>query len=152
MSNTPVDRDEFYDNSNDDSEDDGLEYELEPPDEQIIAGEQARAAAYVREASDRAKVDELFKGPEAMTAKDYLKDLPEFKLQFSTKHILIAMTVLAIGLTFAMYISSWALLIILVFLSLASAYGYMNWQEKKQREEWYRERTEIAERQRDERA
>ncbi len=148
MSHTPGNRDKFYD----DPDDDGLDYELEPPDEQIIAGEKARAAAYVREASDRAKVDELFKGPEAMTAKDYLKDLPEFKFQFSTKHILIAMTLLAIGLTISMYVNKLAILIVVVFAALAGAYGYMNWQEKKQREEWYRERTELAERQREERA
>jgi hypothetical protein len=147
MTNLPADRDSFYD---DDPQDDADEYELLPPDDEIIAGEQARAAQAVRDAADRARSDELFKGPAELSARELLQEMPEFKFRFSTKHLLIAMTLLAVGLGLAYKLGSIAVLIILVFVSLAAAYGYVSWKEHQHREAWYRERIVDADQQQSE--
>jgi len=151
MSKSPVDRDAFYDSADDEWNDDGTEYELEPPDAEVLASEQARASELVRSAADSARVEELFKGPEQLTTKELLEDLPKFEFKFKTKHMLIAMTVLAVGLTLSYYLRRFEVLLVLVFIILAGAYAYMNYREHQHREQWYAERTKLAERQRGER-
>ena len=149
----PVNRDSFYDNDFDEEfDDDGTEYELMPPDAEVIAGEQARAAENVRAARDRAKLEELYKGPEQMTAQELLDDLPAFRFRFTTKQLLIAMTVLAVAMTFAFYLNSFAVILITVFVLLAGAYGYVNYRENQRREEWYQARMEHSAQQDDEHA
>jgi hypothetical protein len=147
MSTTPVNRDSFYD---DEFDDDGADYEVLPPDEEVIAGEQARAAESVRQARDASRVAELYKGPEQMSAKELLGDIPEFQFRFTTKHILITMTLLAVILTIGMLVNLFVVILVGTFLMLAGAYGYINWKEHQHREQWYRERMGPADNEREE--
>ncbi len=141
-----LDRQSFYRGEAPDATDED-EYELEPPDEEIIAGEKRRAAAAVEEASMAVDVDALYRENTSVTMDEIESHLREmqFKFQFGVKHLLIAMTVVALAFIVGRFLLGGflPLLIVLTFTVLASAYGFILWKENERRKEWEAKRDEL---------
>ncbi|WP_425396953.1 hypothetical protein [Aeoliella sp.] len=137
------DRETFYRGEDPDAgeEDD---YELMPPDEEIIAGEKRRAAEAVDQASKSVDIDDLYRDQAAISddIEDYVKGL---RFQFGVKHLLWAMTALAVMFVVGKYIIGGlgAMLLVLTFLGLAAAYGWFTWQEQQRLQQWEAKRDEL---------
>jgi len=150
MSKQPLedefDRETFYRGADPDADDD--EYELEPPDEEIIAGEKRRADEAVESASHAVDVDELYRQHDAIGMDDLEEYLKDARFQFTTKQLLIATTVLAVLLVLGrLLVGGWfPVLVVLVFTVLASTYSWFAWQEHQKRQEWEEKREELYER------
>lgn len=148
MSETPLedefDRQTFYRGADPEAEAED-DYELMPPDEEVIAGEKRRAAEAVDHASKAVDVDELYREQSALAIDDIQEYLKDARFQFSTKHLLWAMTALAVVFTVGRFLfRGFAVVLLLItFLALASAYGWITWQEKKRMEEWELKRDEL---------
>ncbi|MGI9455434.1 MAG: hypothetical protein ACR2NU_02680 [Aeoliella sp.] len=146
------DREVFY--RGEDPEADAEEdYELLPPDAAVIEGEQRRAQEAVEHAKKSVDLNELYDDPTTIGANDldeYLKDL---RFRFTTRHLLIAMTVLAVLFTIGRILTGgWApVLLVFVFMVLASTYGFFSWQEHKRQKEWEHKREELYRRHQDRR-
>lgn len=141
------DREVFYRGSDPEAEE-VEDYELLPPDEEVVAGEKRRAAEVLETAGQAVDVDELYREPEPMDREDIEEYFKDFRLRFTTKHLLIAMTALAVAFTVGRFLlDGWfSLLLVLTFLTLASAYAFFTWQEHQQRQEWERKRDELYQR------
>jgi hypothetical protein len=127
-------------------EDDDAEYELEPPDAEVIAAEERRG----REAVDATRVaidiDEIYREADRDRGGEILDNwVRDFRagFRFQTKHLLIATAVLAIVLTLWRLELFGTALGILVMLSVAGVYLYVMWQENKQQQEIDRRRQEM---------
>ncbi|QDU54592.1 hypothetical protein [Aeoliella mucimassa] len=138
------DRETFY-RGKDPEADNEDDYELMPPDEAVIAGEKQRAAEAMERASMAVDVDELYREDTSVSMEDIEAQLRDFKFQFGTKHLLIAMTVVAITIIFGrLLLGGWLpILIVVVFGVLASAYGWITWKENQHRREWEAKRDEL---------
>lgn len=141
------DRETFYRGEDPDAADED-DYELMPPDEEIIAGEKRRAAEEVDRASKAINIDDLYREQQGITddIESYVKNLgKKVKFQFGVKHLLWAMTALAVMFVIGKYvIVGWgAMLLVLTFLGLAAAYGWITWQEQQRQREWEVKRDEL---------
>lgn len=141
------DRETFYRGEDPEAADED-EYELEAPDEEIIAGEKRRAAEAVEAAGQAVDVDQLYREHDAIGRDDLDEYLKGTRFQFTTKQLLIATTVVAGLLVLArMLVGGWfPVIIVLVFSTLASIYSWFAWQEHQQRQEWEARRDELYER------
>lgn len=147
MSNAPLDdefdRQTFYRGQDPEAEAQD-DYELLPPDEDVIAGEKKRAEEAVHHASKAVDLDELYREDNSVTIQEVEQYLQDFKFQFGTKHLLMAMTAFALLFVLGRYVfESGALIVVLTFTALASIYGWFTWQEHKRRQEWERKRDKL---------
>lgn len=147
MSKQPLDdefdRQTFY-RGQDPEADDEDEYELEPPDEEIIAGAKRRADEAIAEASKTVDINELYRDHDDTAINDLQDYLKDFKFQFGVKHLLWAMTALAVVFVLGQFVFGYgALFVILTFLALAGAYGWITWKEKIRYQEWEAKRDEL---------
>lgn len=136
------DREEFYRGADPDAED-GDEYDLLPPDESIMEAERQRAQEMVDFAQkqvDLAILDREAQGLEGHHLEDYAQLL---RMRFQTKHLLIAMAVLAVALTIGLVTGFGVVLVVGTFALLAGAYAYLTWKELQRQNEWDAKRAEI---------
>lgn len=121
------------------------DYELLPPDEEVIAGEKRRAEQAVEHASKAVELDELYREDTSVTGEDIQEYLKDFRFQFGVKHLLMAMTALALMFVVGRYVFGGfgTLLLVVTFVALASAYTWVTWQEQKRRQEWEHKRDEL---------
>ena len=89
----------YHDRIDISDEDDDFEYEVEPVDEEVLAGEKARARLEVARAENAVNVDTVYQELNAPTDLDGLAG--EIKLRFSVRTLLIATTVIAVLLGLA---------------------------------------------------
>lgn len=143
-----LDRDRFYTSSADEW-DDSADYELEPPDAEVLAAEERRAAEAIEEIQNSVDIDEVYRDAERDVGREVLeKWARDFRFQFQVKHLLIATAVIAILLTLAKLQILGTTLMLLFFAAIVGLYCYVNWQEKKHHEEADRRRHEMYARQR----
>jgi len=143
------DRDKFYTYTPED--DDGDEYELEPPDEHVIAGEKQRAKDALEATKSSIDINEIYRDAAQERSSEILENwFRDFKFgfRFQVKHLLIATAVLAIILTLAKLKMLGTTAVILVMLGVAGLYLYLQWQEKKAQDEATRRRHEMYARRR----
>lgn len=140
------DRETFYRGEDPDAAEED-DYELMPPDEEIVAGEKRRAAEALDHASKAVNIDDLYREQEGIAddIESYVKDM---RFQFGVKHLLWAMTALAVMFVIGKYIIGGfaAPLVVVTFLGLAGAYGWFTWQEQQRLQEWDRKRNEMLRR------
>ena len=147
LDDTPLDdefdRQTFY-RGQDPEADDQDEYELEPPDEEIIAGAKRRADEAIAEASKTVDINDLYRDHDDTAINDLQDYFKDFKFQFGVKHLLWAMTALAVVFVLGQYVFGYgALFVILTFLALAGAYGWITWKENIRYQEWEAKRDEL---------
>jgi hypothetical protein len=129
--------------------DDDSEYELEPPDADVLAAEERRAQAAIEATRASIDIDEIYREEGRDRGGEILQEWARnFKFRFQVKHLLIGTAVLAIALTLWRWGKLGTTLVILVMLSIAGLYLYLQWQEKKQRDEADRRRREMYARRR----
>jgi len=140
------DRDDFYLSKPKDDGDDGDEYELEPPDAEVLAAEERRGTEAVEASRAAIDIDEIYRDADRQRSEEILQNWFrnfKFGFRFQVKHLLIATAVLAIVLTLAKLQMLGTAVVMLVMLSVAGLYFYLQWQEKKAQEEATRRRHEM---------
>jgi len=136
-----IDRDKFYSPT---VEDDGEEYELEPPDAEVLAAEELRAKEAIDETKMSIDIEEIYRDADRERGSEILENwVRNFQFRFQVKHLLIGTAVLAIVLTLVKLQILGTTLVILVMLSVAGLYLYLQWQEKKHRDEAERRRRQM---------
>ncbi|QDV75537.1 hypothetical protein [Botrimarina mediterranea] len=118
-------------------EDDDFEYEVEPADEEVIAGQARRAREELKRAEQAIDVDSIYR--EMNRRDDFDAAFESIKGRLSIRHLLIATTVVAVllglgamgffnGATFAAFIC-------LSLVVLGSLHAWLGYQESKRRAE-----------------
>jgi hypothetical protein len=142
------DRDKFYSSTSDDA-DDGDDYELEPPDADVLAGEERRAREAIEDTRAAIDIDEIYRDADRQRSTEILESWArDFRFRFQVKHLLIATAVLAIVLTLYKLEMLGTAVVLLVMISVAGLYFYLQWQEKKAQDEANRRRQELYARRR----
>jgi hypothetical protein len=140
-------RDKFYSSGPGDA-DRGDEYEIEPPDPEVLAGEDRRAQDTIESVRMSVDIDEIYREVERERGREILESwFRNFHFRFQVKHLLIATAVLAILLTLYR-LGLMALVVVAVMLSIAGVFLYLQWQEKKYQDEADRRRQEMYARRR----
>jgi hypothetical protein len=132
-------------------EDEDADYELEPPDPEVIAAEERRAREAVEATRASIDIDEIYRESDRRQGGEILDDWARnlrAGFRFQVKHLLIATAVLAIALALWRLQLFGTALVIGLMLSVAGAYLYVLWQEKKQQQEAERRREEMYSRNR----
>jgi hypothetical protein len=141
-------REEFYSSTPDDPDDDGEDYELEPPDPDILATEQRRAQETLETTRMSIDIDEIYREVERDRGREILENwFGNSQFRFRVKHLLIATAVLAILLTLAK-LNLMIVVVVGVMLTIAGVFLYLQWQDKKQQDEANRRRQEMYARRR----
>ncbi len=144
----PSDRDKFYSSKTDDEDDDG-EYELEPPDADVIAGEERRGKEVIESSRTMIDIDDIYRDAGRQRSDEILESwVRNFKFRFQTKHLLVATAVLAILLTLYKLELLGTGIVLFAMFSVAGLYFYLQWQEKKAEAEATRRREELYARRR----
>jgi hypothetical protein len=145
------DRDKFYSSSSADDDDDGEDYELEPPDATVLAAEEQRAKEVMEASQASVDIDEIYRdvGRERTEeiVENWFRDLRQ-GFRFQVKHLLFATAVLAIVLTLAKWVGFGTVIVVAIMLAVATAYFFLQWQEKKAEEAAHSRRQEMFARQR----
>lgn len=129
--------------------DDDSEYELEPPDAAVLAADERRAKEAIEATRRSIDIDEIYREESRDRGGEILQEWTRnLKFRFQVKHLLIGTAVLAIALTLWRWGILGTTLVILMMLSIAGLYLYLQWQEKKQRDEADRRRQEMYSRRR----
>jgi hypothetical protein len=140
-------RDQFYSSSSDEAGEDD-EYEVEPPDPDVLSGEQHRAQETIESTRMSIDIDEIYRDAERDRGREILEGwFRNFPVRFQIKHLLIATAVLAILLTLYK-LGLMAVVVVAVMLSIAGLYLYLQWQDKQQQAEADRRRQEMYARRR----
>jgi hypothetical protein len=142
------DRDKFY-SATDDDADDGGDYELEPPDADVLAGEERRAREAIEETRMAIDIDEIYRDVDRQRSNEILESwVRDFRFRFQVKHLLMATAVLAIVLTLYKLEMLGTAVVLLIMVSVAGLYFYLQWQEKKAQDEANRRRQALYARRR----
>jgi hypothetical protein len=146
------DRDEFYlSKPAVDNDEDGDDYELEPPDAGVLAAEEQRGREAIEASRASIDIDEIYRDAGRQRSEEILqnwfKDF-QFKFRFQTKHLLIAAAALAVILTLWKFGMLGTALVLLMMISVFGLYFYFSWQEQKAEDEATRRREEMYARRR----
>ncbi len=129
--------------------DDDADYELEPPDAEVLAAEERRGKETIETTLASIDIDEIYREQGRDRGGEILESWTrDFKFRFQTKHLFIATAVVAILLTLAKLDVLGTALVILIMISVAGLYLYLQWQEKKHQDEVNRRVRAMYERRR----
>ena len=123
-------------------DDDADEYELEPVDPEILEMERQRAEQKVRQAEQKAEIDELYaenQPSEPLTLADFER------FRFTTRHLLIGTALLAVFLTLAQRGGCFALFVAACF-ALAVGWYLVLRKERREKLALEQRRAEAAQR------
>jgi hypothetical protein len=140
-----LNRDKFYGHQADDDD----ELELEPPDPDVLAAEKRRGEDAMAELNRTIDIDEIYReaerSREAEILEGWLHGLRGKRagFQFQIKHLLFLTALLAIVLTLIRLRILGTALVVLVMVGVAALTLYLQWQEKKRRDEADRRRRQI---------
>ncbi len=135
--------------STSDDGDDDSDYELEPPDADVLAAQERRTKEAIEATRTSIDIEEIYREESRDRGGEILQEWTRnLSFRFQVKHLLIGTALLAIGLTLWRWGILGTTLVILTMLSIAGVYLYLQWQEKKQRDEAERRRHEMYARRR----
>jgi hypothetical protein len=135
-------REKFYAPGGDDWGDDGLDYELEPPDEEVIALQKRRAQEDMIASTLAIDVDEIYRDMDGRRDSELGEDAGQFQFRFQVKHLLMLTAAAAVILTLVQ-IKLFGSIAALVALALsAGALGYF---ELRQQQRWAEAQRRFAE-------
>lgn len=137
----PHERDEFY-LSQPDAEDDGEEYELEPPDPEVVAAQERRGRETIEASRTAIDIDDIYRDAGRQRSDEILEGwLQHFRhFRFQVRHLIIATAVVAIFLTLAKLQLLGVATVLLVMFGVAGLFFYLQWQEQKAEDEATRRR------------
>ncbi|HEX5472693.1 MAG TPA: hypothetical protein VFW73_12455 [Lacipirellulaceae bacterium] len=141
-------RDKFYSGSGAASDDD--DYEVEPPDPDVISAEERHGREVAESARMSIDIDEVYREADRNRGAEILEQwVRNFRFRYQTKHLLIATALLAIVFALARLEGFWPAIIILIMFSVGGLYSYLKWEENKQQAEAERKRQELYARRRE---
>ena len=144
-----VNRDKFY-TGGDDEWDDSVEYEVEPPDPEVLAAEERRAQEMIAASKLSVDIQSIYDEAEERHDREYFEDLVRnFRLRFRTKHLLLATTVLAVTIAVAVQTDSGTVLVLGMLLAVGGVTAFLSWRQHQHEQELDRRREQLfAERRR----
>jgi hypothetical protein len=141
-----LDRDKIYSPASDDWDSDE-ELELEPPDAEIIAAEERRAAEAVDTHRKAIDIDEVYRDFDANRDSEIVTEWVErfrnFRWQFQVRHLLILTAVVAMLLAISNWINLGTVFIVGIMLAVAGVSLYLKLEENKRQEEADRRRRKM---------
>jgi hypothetical protein len=144
-----ADRARFYGPGGDEWGDDGQDYELEPPDAEVLAAEGRRAKETMIESSLAVDVDEFYRELDSRHDIAFGRKTGDAKrFQFQIKHLLILTAVVAVVLTIVKLTGFSAMLMLVVLIVVGCVVAYMDFQQQRRWVEAQRRFEEKCERQR----
>lgn len=144
-----TDRDKFYSPGGDDWGDDGQEYELDPPDAEVLAAEVRRAKETMIESSLAVDVDEFYREMDQRHEVQFGRKRGDPKrFQFQVKHLLMLTAVVAVVLTIVKLTGLSAMLMLVVLICVGCVVAYMDFQQQRRWMEAQRRFEAKCERQR----
>lgn len=141
------DRATFYRGPDPEVEEDD-EYELMPPDEDLVDAERLRAREEIERAQlavDLKQLEEDERGFGQHNFDDYVEKV---KFRFTTRQLLLLTAVVSVILALGFAAGAFTVVLLLTFFVLAGAYGYITWKEHQQQAELEARRADIYERKR----
>jgi len=147
-----LDRDKLYTSTADDPDSDDGDLELEPPDPEVLASEERRAAAAIDAHRAAIDINDVYRDLDANRDSEVLKDLArrfgEFHLgrfQFQIKHLLILTAVVAfvLALRTAVGVGFGTMLIVGFMLAVVGISILLKLEENKRQEEADRRRERM---------
>lgn len=140
-----LDRDKFYSAGSEDDESD--DYELEPPDAEVLAHEQRRAQESIDAARRAIDIDQIYRDTCERSGEEIFGEwFKNRRFQFQTKHLLIATAVLAVLLVLWKFSLLGDFVLIAAMGCVFGIYAFVEWREKQFRDEAERRRQEMYER------
>jgi len=127
-------------------DDDNADYELEPPDAEVLAAEERRAAAQVDAVKRQIDIDDLYRDLEDNRDAEIIRSWVEnLRFRFQVKHLLILTAVVAVLLAIARAGGGGIINAIVVSFMLAviGLTLYLQWHERKRVAEADRRRERI---------
>lgn len=130
------DRDKFYSDPVQPSDDD--EYELEAPDPVVEENRRKSVRASIDPTID---IDEIYREADRDRGTEIIENwVSNFRYQYRHEHILIGTALLAIVVALAKLQILWTAILLLFVGVIFGLYSYLQWQERKQQEEADRKR------------
>jgi hypothetical protein len=131
-----------------DWDDDGTEYEVEPPDPDVLAAEDRRAEEIIAAsqlAVDLQKIEDEAEGSD----REYLDELVRSaRFRFRTKHLLVAMTVVAVLIAMAVQGAFGPFFVLAMLFVVGGTMALLSWKQHQRELELARRRQEVYARQR----
>jgi hypothetical protein len=144
MSSDDLDRDKLYAA---DAEDDDFEYELEPPDPDVLDVEKRRAAEVVESVKKSIDIDQIYRDIENRDTEvldQWLARARGYRFQFQIKHLLILTAVVAVLLTLRhLGVNLITFVVVSGMLLIGGITLYLQWLEKKRLDEADRRRHKM---------
>jgi hypothetical protein len=144
-------RDEFYLSKPGDVDDDGDDYELEPPDAEVIAAEELRGREAIEASRSTIDIDEIYRDAGRQRSEEILENWFRdfrFRFRFRVKHLLIAAAGLAIMLTLYKFNILGTALVLLVMFFVFGLTFYFARQEQRAEDDAMQRREEMYARRR----
>jgi hypothetical protein len=141
------DRATFYRGPDPEAEEED-EYELMPPDEDLMEADRRRAREEVERAQLTVDLQQLERDERGVGEHNFDDYLQKVKFQFSTRQLLILTAVVSVILALAFVAGAFTVVLLLTFGVLAGAYGYITWLEHRQQAELEARRADLYERKR----
>lgn len=130
--------------------DDDDEYELEPPDPEVLAAEERRTQEAIEESRMAVDIDEIYRDLNRDRSREILEHwVRNFRFRFQVKHLLIGTAVLAILLTLYRLELLQTAIVLLLMALVVGLFLYLQWQEKKQQDEAEQRRRTLYQRRRE---
>ena len=146
MAPDDLDRDKMYTAGADDWDSDA-ELELEPPDPQVLAAEQRRAAEAIDVHRKTIDIDEVYRDVDANRdneiVAEWVNHFRNFRFQFQIRHLLILTAVVAMLLAVSQWINLGTVFIVGIMLAVAGVSLYLKLEENKRQEAADRRRRKM---------
>jgi hypothetical protein len=142
-----LDRDKLYSAGGGADDDDGADYELEPPDPELLAAEKRRAAEALEIHKKSIDIDEIYRDFDARRDSEiiaaWVERLRNFRFQFQVKHLLALTAAVAMLLAVRNWIGLGRLVVIGFMFFIAGVTLYLHWEEQKRQEAADRKRERM---------
>jgi hypothetical protein len=135
-------RNKFY-STPDATTDDG-EYEIEPPDPNVLSAEDRHGQHVAESARQSIDIDEIYREADRNRGAEILEEwVRNFRFRFEPKYLLIATALLVIVLALATLLGFWPAIFTLIMFSVGGLYSYLKWEEGKQQAEAQEKREAV---------
>jgi hypothetical protein len=121
------------------------EYEVEPPDAEVLERQRRETQVEVTRAGEAAKVQQLEDEMHSRADVDF--DFSGWRFQFTTRHLLILMTVVAVAISIAKVVpvgAIFAFLVMGLLVFLIGIHSYLAYQENRRLEELSARRKKLV--------
>jgi hypothetical protein len=125
-----INRDKLYSAGSDDWGDDGTEYEVEPPDPEVLAAEERRAEEIIAASELAVDLHDIYDESEGRGDREYLDELVRgLRFRFTTKHLLVATTIVAIVIGISVQSDFGVVFVLGMLLAIGGVTAFLSWKQ-----------------------